>query len=54
MKEELSKYLNIRVPRTLFEKFRAACDMNYKTISESLRDFMQKYVKDNEIENKEK
>ena len=44
-KENADKLLNIRVPQTLFEKFRNKCNENYKTMSEALRDLMQQYIK---------
>jgi len=52
MKEELDKYFNFRVPPSLWNKFREACDANYKTASEALRDFMQQYIKENDKEQK--
>jgi len=45
-KENADKLLNIRVPQTLFDKFRDKCNENYKTMSEALRDFMQQYIKE--------
>jgi len=48
-KEHADKLLNIRVPQTLFEKFRDKCNENYKTMSEALRDFMQQYIKEDKI-----
>lgn len=43
-KENADKLLNIRVPKTLFEKFQDKCNENYKTMSEALRDLMQQYI----------
>ena len=48
MKEQLDKYFNMRVPKSLWDKFRGACDKNYKTASEAIRDLMQRYVKETE------
>lgn len=45
-KQNADKLLNIRVPQTLFEKFRDKCNENYKTMSEALRDLMQQYIKE--------
>jgi metal-responsive CopG/Arc/MetJ family transcriptional regulator len=45
-KENADKLLNIRVPKTLFEKFRDKCNKKYKTMSEALRDLMQQYIKE--------
>jgi metal-responsive CopG/Arc/MetJ family transcriptional regulator len=44
-KENADKNLTVRVPATLVEKFRAACIVNYKTMSEAVRDLMQEYIK---------
>lgn len=39
------KVLSIRVPTILFEKFKALCDENYKSMSDTLRDFIREYAK---------
>lgn len=44
-KENADKNLTVRVPATLVEKFRAVCNLNYKTMSEAVRDMMQEYIK---------
>ncbi len=44
-KENADKLLNIRVPKSLFDKFRNKCNENYKTMSEALRDLIQEYIK---------
>ncbi len=46
MKQEQPKRLTILVPETLVEQFQKKCAENYKTMSEALRDFMQKYIKE--------
>ena len=46
-KENLEKDLVVRVPPTLFAKFKLACNENYKTASEAIRDLMQRYIKEN-------
>ena len=45
-KENLNKDIVIRVQPTLFNKFKNACNINYKTVSEAVRDLMQKYIKE--------
>ena len=44
-KENNDHLLNIRVPQTMFEKFKDKCAENYKTMSEALRDLIQEYIK---------
>lgn len=44
-KENADRNVTIRVPNTLVEKFREACNLNYKTMSEAIRDMMQEYIK---------
>jgi predicted DNA-binding protein len=39
------KILAVRVPEELFEKFKQLCDENYKTMSDTLRDFIRDYTK---------
>ena len=53
-KENSDKDLVVRVPPTLFNKFRDACNTNYKTVSEAVRDLMQRYIKENGKEQKPK
>jgi Ribbon-helix-helix protein, copG family len=45
MKENADKYLTIRIPETLMDKFKDKCAENYKTMSEALRDLIQEYIK---------
>lgn len=47
-KEKITKDVLIRVPQSLFDRFKEKCDLNYKSISEILRDAMQEYIKKNE------
>jgi metal-responsive CopG/Arc/MetJ family transcriptional regulator len=44
-KENNDHLLNIRVPQTMFDKFKDKCSENYKTMSEALRDLIQEYIK---------
>ena len=48
MSKEKTKIMAVRVYESLFEKFQKACDDNYKTMSEAIRDFMQEYIKRND------
>lgn len=45
-KENKAKDMLVRVQPTLFQQFKEKCEENYKTISEVIRDFMQKYIKE--------
>jgi len=45
-KEKSDKYLTIRIPSSLMDKFQDKCVDNYKTMSEALRDLIQRYIKD--------
>ena len=44
-KNKAEKVLSVRVPEELFEKFKQLCDQNYKTMSDTLRDFIRDYTK---------
>ena len=44
-KENADKNMTVRVPASLVEKFRTVCSLNYKTMSEAVRDMMQEYIK---------
>lgn len=37
--------LSVRVPEELFDKFKQLCDENYKTMSDTIRDFIRDYTK---------
>jgi len=37
--------LAVRVPEELFDKFKQLCDENYKTMSDTIRDFIRDYTK---------
>jgi len=39
------KILAVRVPEELFVKFKQLCDENYKTMSDTLRDYIREYTK---------
>jgi len=41
------KNVVFRSPVPLLKEFKEACNKNYKTTSESLRDLMQRYIKEN-------
>jgi len=46
MKKEIaSKYLTIRIPMSLMDKFQQKCVEKYKTMSEALRDLIQEYIR---------
>lgn len=45
-KEKSGKYLTIRIPESLMVKFQEKCVKKYKTMSEALRDLMQRYIKE--------
>jgi metal-responsive CopG/Arc/MetJ family transcriptional regulator len=47
-KNSNNKYLTIRIPDSLMEKFQQTCVDNYKTMSEALRDLIQEYIKRND------
>lgn len=38
----------VRTPLPLLAKFKDACNKNYKTVSEAVRDLMQRYIQENE------
>lgn len=46
--DQPSRSLLILVPIELLKKFKEASNSNFKTVSESIRDLMQYYVKKNE------
>lgn len=39
------KVLSVRIPSELFDKFKNLCDENYKTMSDTLRDYIRDYAK---------
>ena len=43
-----TKRLTIAIPEVLISKFKNACDQNYKTMSEALRDYIKEYIKKTE------
>ena len=45
-KEKKDKDLIVRVQPSLLEQFKQKCDLNYKSISEVVRDLMIHYIKD--------
>ena len=45
-KEKSDKFLTIRIPETLMDKFQKKCVEKYKTMSEALRDLIQIYIKE--------
>jgi hypothetical protein len=44
--EKLERQIILKVQPSLFERFEKKCKVEYKTVSEVLRDLMLKYVKD--------
>ena len=44
-KNRATKMLLVRVQPSLYKKFKQKCDLNYKNVSECIRDLMQKYLK---------
>jgi predicted alpha/beta-fold hydrolase len=46
MKEKLDKKVVMVVQRSLYNNFKKECEDNYKTMSEVLRDFMLRYLKE--------
>ena len=47
-KEKLTKDLVIMLQPTLHKKFKDACNKNYESLSNVVRDFIRRYVKENE------
>ena len=44
-KNKAEKVMSVRVAEELFCKFKQLCDENYKTMSDTLRDFIRDYTK---------
>lgn len=42
------KVISIRVPEVLFNKFKELCDTNYETMSNHLRSYINKMIKENQ------
>ena len=38
------KILSIRVPEPLFDKFKKACNANFKSMSDTIRDFIREHA----------
>lgn len=38
--------LNVRIPNFVYEKFRNKCDLEFKTMSDAIRDFIRDYIKE--------
>ena len=38
------KVMSIRVPEPLFDKFKKVCDANFKSMSDTIRDFIREYA----------
>ena len=53
-KEKSKKDLFVRVPPSLFDKFKEVCNLNYKSVSEAIRDLMQFYINKNNGNTKNK
>lgn len=41
------KILSVRIPKPFFNKFKMICDNNFKTMSDTIRDFVREYIKNN-------
>jgi metal-responsive CopG/Arc/MetJ family transcriptional regulator len=39
------KVMSIRVPEPLFSKFKDICDANFKSMSDTIRDFIRDQIK---------
>tara|TARA_Y100000310_G_C20697629_1_gene826824 strand:+ start:3652 stop:3864 length:213 start_codon:yes stop_codon:yes gene_type:complete len=46
MTEKIDKRIVLVVQPSLYDSFKEACEVEYKTISEVLRDFMYQYSKE--------
>ena len=46
-KHNKDKKIIVCVPVPLLDDFKDACGVNYKSISEAIRDMMQRYIKEN-------
>jgi hypothetical protein len=44
-KEKKEKDLVVRVYPSLFDQFKQKCELNYKSVSEVVRDLMSSYIK---------
>lgn len=47
-KEKTDKLVNFAMRPTMFERFKAICDNDFKTISEGLRELVTKRIKEEE------
>ncbi len=47
-KNVADKIMSVKVPSPLFDKFKELCDQNYKTMSDTIRDFIRNYNKSNQ------
>ena len=44
MEKSSDKIMSIRVPRPLFDKFKEVCNMNFKSMSDTIRDFIREHA----------
>jgi metal-responsive CopG/Arc/MetJ family transcriptional regulator len=44
-KNKAENILSVRIPQELFDKFKQLCDENYKTMSDTIRDYIRNYTK---------
>ena len=45
-KHNLDKNIVLRLPEPMLNDFKDVCFKNYKTVSESIRDLIQRYIKE--------
>ena len=50
-KEKTNKLVNFAMRQTMFDKFDAICNKNFKTISEGLRELIVKKIQEEEKNN---
>ena len=48
MNRKSEKRLTICVPQSLLDKFKWACNENFKSMSDTLRDFIKKHIEETE------
>ena len=40
------RVLSVRIPARFFNKFQKLCDDNFRSMSDTMRDFVRKYIKE--------
>ncbi len=51
-KNNADKVIVVRIPTILFDQFKESCNKEFKTMSETIRDFIREYIKENNDTNK--